>query len=138
MVRAARDGSLQVVGSGAGRLGATGHRVIRTGRATNGGALRGGGIIMRTAGDTLDAALRSRDERPRRGGQDNETYEIWGLCPLGIGDRRKSYCLFKSRRLMQLDTTYTRVPPRHVVGGWVDVCGSGWVHYVAGRALESV
>ena len=35
-----------------------------------------GGIIMRTAGDTLDAALRSRDERPRRGGQDNETHYI--------------------------------------------------------------
>ena len=47
----------------------------------------GGGIIMRTAGNTLDAALRSRDERRRRGGQDNETHYI--LINGGIEEMRR-------------------------------------------------
>ena len=42
--------------------------------------------------------LSSAPTRPGPQTFGRQYHEIWGLCPLGIGDQRKSYCysLFKS------------------------------------------
>ena len=59
-----------------------------------------------SASETRESGDRCARERVRAQASEHEresaialrsvlsVYEFWGLCPLGIGDRRKSYCLY--------------------------------------------
>ena len=64
-----------MVGGGAGRLGAKRHRVIRTGRATDGGALRGGYNHADSGGHT-HSMLHCAVEMSDRVGEDRTTRPI--------------------------------------------------------------